>query len=178
MLGAIPKSRQGWFCMPPAGSLRNNKPTKTGPLPVSTGVQDLVVWLGEGSPHGHLCPSCSLNSWQLPPLYPQVRGYGQVCAHGQVQTLILTHEVSATHGFTHVQGHIRTFVGPFLHYKINKNSILALTGVAQWIERQPANQRVASSIPSQGTCLGCRPRPQLVAHERQPHIDVSLPPFL
>ena len=30
----------------------------------------------------------------------------------------------------------------------------ALAGVAQWTECQPANQRVASSIPSQGTCLG------------------------
>ena len=35
-----------------------------------------------------------------------------------------------------------------------------LTGVAQWIECQPANQRVAGSIPSQGTYLGCRPGPQ------------------
>ena len=32
--------------------------------------------------------------------------------------------------------------------------------VAQWIEHQPTNQRVASSIPIQGTCLGCRPGPQ------------------
>ena len=39
-------------------------------------------------------------------------------------------------------------------------------------------QRVASSIPSQGTCLGCRPGPQLGAHKRQPHIDISLPVFL
>ena len=51
-------------------------------------------------------------------------------------------------------------------------NFLALAGVAQWIERRPANQRVASSIPRQGTCLCCR------AHERQPHIDVSLPLFL
>ena len=29
---------------------------------------------------------------------------------------------------------------------------LALVGVAQWIECQPANQRVAGSMPSQGTC--------------------------
>ena len=35
-----------------------------------------------------------------------------------------------------------------------------LAGVAQWIERPAAKQRVASSIPSQGTCLGCRPGPQ------------------
>ena len=35
----------------------------------------------------------------------------------------------------------------------------ALAGVTQWIERRPANRRVASSIPNQGTCLGCRPGP-------------------
>ena len=43
-----------------------------------------------------------------------------------------------------------------------------LAGVAQWIEYRPANQRVAGSIPSQGTCLGCRPGPQYGAHQRQP----------
>ena len=36
----------------------------------------------------------------------------------------------------------------------------ALADVPQWTERRPANQRVAGSIPSQGTCLGCRPGPQ------------------
>ena len=30
----------------------------------------------------------------------------------------------------------------------------ALAGVAWWTECWPANHRVASSIPSQGTCLG------------------------
>ena len=35
----------------------------------------------------------------------------------------------------------------------------ALAGVAQWIECRPANQRVAGSIPSQGTCLSCGPGP-------------------
>ena len=39
------------------------------------------------------------------------------------------------------------------YQKIN----IALAGVAQWIEHQPVNQRVTSSIHSQGTCLGCRP---------------------
>ena len=29
-----------------------------------------------------------------------------------------------------------------------------LTGVAQWIRHGLANQKVAGSIPSQGTCLG------------------------
>ena len=33
----------------------------------------------------------------------------------------------------------------------------ALVGVAQWIGHRPVNQRVTGSIPSQGTCLGCRP---------------------
>ena len=42
----------------------------------------------------------------------------------------------------------------------------------------PVNQRVSGSIPSQDTCLGCRPGPQWRAHERQPHIDASLPLFL
>ena len=50
--------------------------------------------------------------------------------------------------------------------------------MAEWIEHQPRNQRAAGLIPSQGTFLGCRPGPQWGAHERQPHIDVSLPLFL
>ena len=33
----------------------------------------------------------------------------------------------------------------------------ALAGVAQWTEHWTANQRANGSIPSQGTCLGCRP---------------------
>ena len=40
-----------------------------------------------------------------------------------------------------------------------KNHEEALTGVAQWIEYRTVNQRVTGSIPSQGTCLGGRPRP-------------------
>ena len=40
-------------------------------------------------------------------------------------------------------------------------SRLALAGVAQWTECQPVKQRVAGSIPSQVTCLGCRPGPSV-----------------
>ena len=62
-----------------------------------------------------------------------------------------------------------------------KKILPALAGVAQWIECQPANQRVMGSIPSQGTCLGCGPGLQLGACKMQPHTDVSLllflPPF-
>ena len=50
--------------------------------------------------------------------------------------------------------------------------------MAQWIEHQPAKQKVAGSIPSQGTCQGCGLGPWWGAHERQPHIDVSFPFFL
>ena len=62
---------------------------------------------------------------------------------------------------------------------LNKKSFLikknvALTGVAQWIECQPVNRKVASWIPSRGTCLGCRPDPHLGEWERQ-LIAVSLP---
>ena len=43
----------------------------------------------------------------------------------------------------------------------NVRTFHALDGVAQWTECWPVNQRVTISIPSQGTCLGCRPGPQL-----------------
>ena len=50
---------------------------------------------------------------------------------------------------------------------------MALAGVAQWVERQPANRKVAGSIPSQGTSLDYRPGPQLGMCERQ-LINISL----
>ena len=53
-----------------------------------------------------------------------------------------------------------------------------LAGVAQWIEHGIANQRVAGSIPSQGTFLGCGPGLPWGACKRQPHTDVSFPLFL
>ena len=40
-----------------------------------------------------------------------------------------------------------------------KSIILALAGVAQWIECRPVNRRVTGSIPTQGTFLGCGPGP-------------------
>ena len=49
--------------------------------------------------------------------------------------------------------------------------------VAQLVECSPRNQKVAGSIPCQGTCLGCGPGPWLGACERQP-INVSLSMFL
>ena len=45
-------------------------------------------------------------------------------------------------------------------FLICKRNDGALAGVAQWIERGPMNQRVAGSIPSQSTCLGCGLGPQ------------------
>ena len=51
----------------------------------------------------------------------------------------------------------------------------ALTSVAQLVGHHPEKQGVMGLIPSQGTCLGCGPGPQLGVYERQPHIDVSLP---
>ena len=47
-------------------------------------------------------------------------------------------------------------------------TLIALAGVAQWIEHRPVNQKVTGSIPSQGTCLGCGLVPQLKACKRQP----------
>ena len=47
-----------------------------------------------------------------------------------------------------------------VNMKLKRKEELALAGVAQWIELRPANQRVTSSILSQGTCLDCGPGPQ------------------
>ena len=47
---------------------------------------------------------------------------------------------------------------------MEKNTIKsksAIAGVAQWIECQPVDRKVAGSIPSQGTYLGCGPGPWL-----------------
>ena len=41
--------------------------------------------------------------------------------------------------------------------------VMALAGVAQWIQHWPAHQKVTSSIPDWDTCLGCGPGPQLGA---------------
>ena len=68
-----------------------------------------------------------------------------------------------------------TYRSPLFFIHLYKTT-WALAGVAQWTEHRPANQRVAGSIPSQGTCLGCRPAPQ--SCKRQPHIDIFLPLFL
>ena len=48
-----------------------------------------------------------------------------------------------------------------LRGKKKKKEEPALAGVAQWIERLPMSQKITGSIPSQDTCLGCRPGPPL-----------------
>ena len=65
------------------------------------------------------------------------------------------------------------------YYNYNESKILitALAGVVQWIDCWPANQKVAGLIPSQGTCLGCRPGLQWGVLKGQPHTGVSLPHF-
>ena len=63
---------------------------------------------------------------------------------------------------------VNRFVCSFTHTMVQSNETiisiklgkLTLAGVAQWIECQPENQRVTSSIPSQCTCLGCGPGSQ------------------
>ena len=59
-----------------------------------------------------------------------------------------------------------------------KDIILALAGVAQWIECKPAKQKVAGLIPSQGHMSGLWARSPAGTCEMEPHIDVSLPLFL
>ena len=51
-------------------------------------------------------------------------------------------------------------------------------GLGSPVDRATAtNQSLTDSIPSQGTCLGCRPGPSWGPRERQPHIDIA-PLFL
>ena len=53
-------------------------------------------------------------------------------------------------------GSIKKAIPANLHPEADyKGSTAAPAAVAQWIERQPTNQKVAGSISSQGTCLGC-----------------------
>ena len=67
-----------------------------------------------------------------------------------------------------------------------RNGHLTLTGVAKGIEHWRANLKVTSSIPGQGTCLGCRPGFREVSLMHQVfspcldllHIKVFLLPFL
>ena len=62
---------------------------------------------------------------------------------------------------------------------LKKKKIKPSPGWWLWVEHQPADQSVAGSIPSQGTCLGCGLGPWW-GTKRPPHIDadVSLPLFL
>ena len=64
---------------------------------------------------------------------------------------------------------------------LSEKTLLALAGVAQGIEHQPVNQKVAGSVPCQGTCLDRGSGPHLGQNKRQLHTDVSLclflPPF-
>ena len=71
---------------------------------------------------------------------------------------------------------------------LNKDKIqgnVALAGMAQWTECRPANQRVAGSISSQGTCLRCRPGRGLggagrgaTGNHTLMFLSLFLPPFL
>ena len=64
-----------------------------------------------------------------------------------------------------------------INKRIDQEAVLALAGVAQWTQCQLANQRVTSSIPSQGHMPGLPTRSPARGggHRRQPHTDVSLP---
>ena len=50
---------------------------------------------------------------------------------------------------------------------------LALAGVAQWGEYQPANHKVEGLIPGRGTSLGCRFGPLLGMCKRQPIVSLA-----
>ena len=62
-------------------------------------------------------------------------------------------------------------------YKASKIEALA-AGVAQWVEHGPGKQRVAGSIPVRAHAWVADQVPSWGPHDRQPHIDVSLPLFI
>ena len=64
----------------------------------------------------------------------------------------------------------KPIAGADVQKKVGK---VALAYVAQWIEHWPAKQKVTSLIPSQGTCLSCKPSPWLGTCARE-QIEVSL----
>ena len=74
---------------------------------------------------------------------------------------------------TEMQNEIRAVCGGggAVTHRTCQKWFVFLADVAQWIEHWNVKQRVASSIPSQGTCLGCGPGPRWGVHEK--HIDVS-----
>ena len=78
--------------------------------------------------------------------------------------------------------HVTQRLNIFLSWS-RKAGNIALAGVTQWVEQQPANRKVASLIPSQGMCPGCGPGPTS-GHARGSQsmylsqTDVALPLFL
>ena len=78
---------------------------------------------------------------------------------------------------TYFQTCIRVIISTYLIMQFYKVG-LALAGVAQCVESHPENQRVVSSIPNQGTCLGWG---QVLSreHVRSSHtlMSPSLPPL-
>ena len=70
------------------------------------------------------------------------------------------------------------------HFSKDTIQMAGLTGEARLIGHLSTKQKAASSVPSQGTCLGCGLVPSWGARKRQPvdvslsHIDASLPLFL
>ena len=120
---------------------------------------DSIGWASNCKLKGHQCDSLSGHMPRL-----QAQSLVGACARGNRLSFSLTSI------FLSISSSLPSF--------FFKNKKIALAGVAQWIECWPVKQRVPGLIPSQGTCLGCRPGPQWGAHERQPHMDVSLPLFL
>ena len=70
-----------------------------------------------------------------------------------------------------------TFANP-VYLTIIKEKVSGWCSSVHWA--WAVNQRVSGLIPSQGTCLGCRPVSQyrVCVCERQPHVGISLPLFL
>ena len=117
-------------------------------------IQSLLVFCGPHNTH-HKPNSFSLLIMSIiclpamsTPLHPQYQNDTLIHKSFSINSSKLMHNKPSQKS-SHMQNSL-----------VIKNHALALAGVSKWIEHQPANQTVAGSIPSQGTCLGCRPGPQ------------------
>ena len=94
-----------------------------------------------------------------------------------MKTALLTEQESNHNLFNQCYNEVH-LISPFeIRIFIKKQT--ALAGVVQWVEHPLVNQWVPSSIPSQGTCLGCRSIPHLgcMKGNHTLSLPLCLPPF-
>ena len=92
---------------------------------------------------------------------------------------LVTNVLYASSSVEHLSWSQRKVMSPSSKSRSPTETNNTLTSVAHWVGCCPTKQKGTSSIPSQGTCLGSRPGPNLRACERQLiNVSLSLSPSL